>query len=327
MSISDNLENGLFLSPQTRPQNNSMVVSGGLMYDHNMNVITRSIDRRFKPITFDQTLPIDNRLDSNYLYLGYYFRHYGHFILETLPMLAYCIDNKFTDLQKIFLPFFLNPKNINNNILKSTNLKLIYDFLFMLNINIDTINYHIYNTNLKTNFLIPNKSMINLYYYRLVINKIHSRFKSVKPFRKIFILRKPSKHRVSSTITTMIENYMINIGFELIDMTKLNIEQQILLMYESSTIVGFSGSGMHNSMFLQPNNTAITLCDLRDFKAPKCCIPNQKLCDQISECNNFFINFNCGEGINKKDLLHNNLSHEQELYAAQHIIKNLNHLL
>lgn len=333
---------GVFLSPQTRPTTRltpslaiqHKAITGGLIYAADESIVTQSIDPRFSTIPLDKSLQIeDEQSGALYLFLGYYFRHYGHFIFETLPMLSYCLDERFKDLKKIFLPYFLNSNNIEHNIDKPSNLNLIYSFLDLLSIDSNKIIFHTKNSILKANFLVPPKIVngkkpnIDPSFHSSVIQQIKNKFDSVKPHKKVFIIRKPDKIRITASVTSVVENFCKNVGFELINMSNLTIEQQLRLMHETKTLIGFSGSGMHNAMFLQPEATAITMCDLRDFKSPHCCIPNQQLCNRISQCKEIFIDFKCQEHMIKSLFKNNILTEEQEQYAASAFTNRLSQIL
>jgi capsular polysaccharide biosynthesis protein len=293
------------------------------------------VDNRFSIVPMNNNLPIEDKSDSEFLFLGYYFRHYGHFILETLPMLSYCLDDRWTNTYKIFLPYFLNANNIKHNLNKESNLNLIKNFIKLSGINLSNIYFHTNYTIIKSNFIVPpkavngNKNNINIDLYKSVIDKIKYNFQKISPTRKVLILRKPDSNRMTSTITDMVNNFAIKANIELVDMPRLSITDQIKLMHETKYLIGFSGSGMHNSMFLQSGCEAINICDFRDFKAPKSYIPNQKLCNRVSGCGEHFINFNCQTDMKKEYFKKpkDKLNLEQEKFAANYIINKLKKIL
>lgn len=334
---------GTFLTPQNRPGNSlshrdAIVrthINGGLIYTSDKVVVPQSIDNRFAVVPMDETLPTIDMSDKIILFLGYYFRHYGHFILETLPMLSYCLDEQYSNMSKMFLPYFLNANNIKNNIDKAYNSNLIIAYLSLLGINQDNILLHTKNAVIKSNFLVPgkivngNRDRIAIDPYIKVINKIKHSFEyNNQPYKKIFIVRKPDTHRITATVANNIVDFVASRGLEIINMENLNIEQQLLLMHDTKLLVGFSGSGMHNSMFMRPGSVVININDLRDFKSPKCYVPNQRLCNRISECEEHFISFECQSNMKKSDFIPPNdkLNSTQEEYASKHIIHSLSSL-
>lgn len=341
-----NFGKGTYLTPQTRPSINLKSsdainrtnISGGLIYTHDYEIVSQSIDNRFATIPFDKNLPIKDMSDETFLFLGYYFRHYGHFILETLPMLSYCLDKDWGNINKLFIPYFLNANNIQYNLHPNRHQDLFHiisQFIEIMGINYNKIKFHADLSILKSNFIVPskivsgNRHQIDPTAHQKVINQIKRSFHKIKPNRRILITRKPSDNRTTSIVTKLITEFAIQNNIETINMESFTIADQILLMHETKLLIGFSGSGMHNSMFLQPQAIAINICDIRDFMGPKCYIPNQQLCNRISGCQEHFINFKCQTNMQKQYLKppQDKLSLDQEIFAANHIIENLTRIL
>ena len=344
--MSDNIdfECGTYLSPQNRDDEQKLCLIqkapkrrqaglGGLIYTDDGQIVKGSIDYRFSSPSLNNSLPIEDKSSDEFLFLGYYFRHYGHFILETLPMLSYCLDNRWLEHKKIFLPYFLSPKNIKNKLTKKNNVHLIHSFMHLLGIDTSKVYFHTNYTNLKSNFIVPPKAVngdrfqIDGSLHAQVIAKIKSNYTKNAPTKKILVLR--SIGRMTSTITEYIHTFAMNNSIELVDMTKLSIEEQIQLIHETKYLIGFSGSAMHNSMFLQPQSIAINICDIRDFMEPKYYIPNQQLCNRISGCQEHFIHFKCQADMKKEYFKPPNdkLSLEQEIFAANNMIENLHEII
>jgi hypothetical protein len=339
--MNNNFGHGKYLTPQNRPNNklspsnaiSHSSISGGLVYDNNYDVIPQSVDPRFKTISIDLSFPTIDHRDEEYMYLGYYFRHYGHFILETLPMLSYCIDHDYDQYKKIFLPFFLNANNIQNNITKNSNYYLLQQYLNLLDLSPSQINLHQEYAILQSNLTVPdkickgNKDYIDILAYQKVINKIKTNKIIVNnPTRKLFLVRKLDNIRISSCVGEAIHKYCESIGFEMIDMTKFSLYDQIVLMSNAKVSIGFSGSQMHNSMFMSQESKCIVLCDWRDFRSPKSYIPNQKLCNNIAGCESIFIDFKCEKNMRKnnhKDTNFKNLDSNQEAYIINHYIDSI----
>jgi hypothetical protein len=342
----NNLDKGTYLTPQTRPTvklNASSAIqhtniNGGLVYTANKEIVPLSIDKRFSVIPLDTNLPIDDRSDDTFLFLGYYFRHYGHFILETLPMLSYCLDNEWSHINKMFLPYFLNGNNIVHNLHPNRHqdlFRMMNQFIKLIDIDPNKIKFHTNYSILKSNFIVPSKIVsgdryqIDIVPYQKVITKIKQRFNNIEPNRKVLITRKPSTNRTTSEVTKLIIEFATKNNIETINMESLTIEDQIKLIHETKCLIGFSGSGMHNSMFLQPQSIAINICDIRDFMGPKCYIPNQQLCNRISGCQENFIHFKCQADMKKEYFKPPNdkLSLEQEIFAANNMIEKLQEIM
>jgi capsular polysaccharide biosynthesis protein len=334
MSANTDFEYGTYLSPQNRHGEQHLCLIqraprrrqaglGGLIYTDNEEIVKASIDHRFSSVSLNKSLPIEDKSSDEFLFLGYCFRHYGHFILETLPMLSYCLDDRWLEHKKIFLPYFLSPKNLKNQLTKKSN--LIHSFMHLLGIDTSKVYFHTNYTNLKSNFIVPPKAVngdrfqIDGSLHAQVIAKIKSNYTKKAPTKKILVIR--SIGRMTSAITEYVHTFAMNNSIELVDMAKLSIEEQIQLIHETKYLIGFSGSAMHNSMFLQPEAMAINICDFRDFKSPTCYIPNQKLCNRISQCQEYFIDFKFQSDMKKEYFAPSNI--KQQKFAAMHIINQL----
>jgi hypothetical protein len=333
-----NIGYGTYLTPQERPTNRlppSQALSrsnirGGLIYTQDKQPIEQSIDNRFAVIPMNTDMTVEDMSNETFLFLGFYFRHYGHFILETLPMLSFCLDPSWLNTKKLFLPYFLNTNVIKHNLdqkRRTDLLHIMYQFMQLMGMDINDIQFHTNYSILKSNFIVPpkiingNKNCLNVNPYVKVIDKIKSSFNPIKPDRKILINRKPKPNRVTPYISDRINDFAVQQDIEIIDMERLSIKEQILLMHETKYLIGFSGSGMHNSMFLQPGSISINICDIRDSKAPKSCIPNQKLCNRISKCQEYFIDFEYEKSTDKHH--DNKLTDIQESFAVDHMIESL----
>lgn len=339
-----NFSYGTYLSPQNRPgesENLSLIYRaprrkqaglGGLIYNDKEEIVKESIDHRFSSLSMNHSLPLEDRSDDQFLFLGYCFRHYGHFILETLPMLAYCLDDSWSQYKKMFLPYFMHPKNLRHGLTREANLGLIGQFMNLLEIDTSKVYFHTNYSNIKSNFIVPPKAVngdrfdVDISLHKQVINKIKHNYPKQSPTKTILILRKAESSRMTAVITESIKTFAVNNNIDIVDMSKLSVEQQIKLMHETKTLIGFSGSGMHNSMFLQPESVSVNICDFRDFKSPKCYIPNQKLCNRVSGCKEYFIEFKCQTNMQKEYFQppQDKLISEQELFAVNYIIENLN---
>lgn len=77
-------------------------------------------------------------------------------------------------------------------------------------------------------------------------------------------------------------------GFEVIYPETMRFEDQIALYSRAKAVAGVSGSGLHNSLFMQPDAMVIELGDPR-YEGERS--PTQVLCDTISDVRNALIPF------------------------------------
>ena len=88
----------------------------GAAYDENMRLCNESLrdSRNAGPKHADSEHIIDEYITTTRLikgksyYLGHAFSNYGHFLLETLPMLSYAVKHQNEDVNFITLPFRKN---------------------------------------------------------------------------------------------------------------------------------------------------------------------------------------------------------------------------
>jgi hypothetical protein len=77
-------------------------------------------------------------------------------------------------------------------------------------------------------------------------------------------------------------------GFEVIYPETMRFEDQIALYSRAEAVAGISGSGLHNSLFMQPDATIIELGDPR-YQGKRS--PTQVLCDTVAGVHNALIPF------------------------------------
>lgn len=98
--------------------------------------------------------------------------------------------------------------------------------------------------------------------------------KAIKPHRKIFISRRLIGNRVQPNLPSWIkvnhdnridnyleiEEYFSSLGFEIVFAESIrSFREQVSLFYEAEIVVGTSGSGLTNAVFMQNNTTVVEL--------------------------------------------------------------------
>lgn len=77
-------------------------------------------------------------------------------------------------------------------------------------------------------------------------------------------------------------------GFRVLYPETMSFEDQIALYSRADQVAGISGSGLHNSLFMQPEATVIELGDPRYLGEPA---PSQALCNRVSGVRTAFVPF------------------------------------
>tara|TARA_Y100001978_G_scaffold99802_1_gene89329 strand:+ start:302 stop:1192 length:891 start_codon:yes stop_codon:yes gene_type:complete len=222
------------------------------------------------PQDASQSIP----LCGNHSYLGHAFQGYGHFLLETLPMLEYFLINEFSS--GVFLPWG-SPRHVTS---------LLYTFLDLLMINRDRVvvwdksDIAMNIVECRPRSVEINNCIINKQPYLRVLSQILSTIatdKITEKRRNVFLSR--NANRVSSYVNATIEEVFREVGFDIIKPETMSILDQIKLMQSARIIAGFAGSQLHNSIFCREGTFVISLGDER---SPGAIIPNQLMCDSIS---------------------------------------------
>lgn len=197
-----------------------------------------------------------------------YKNHFGHCLHDTLAIILY--EHKYNKNSLILI----NASQLYDNPLNT--------FLFNLLDNIK-INYKIINLK-KVDLKIKNfkywKSVPVLYESLKEIDASFKNFYSeVKPFRKVFLSRSRVSIKPESALTDNIENnwmfgkgdsrldneellesYFSSLGFEIISPeTFKTFEDQLLFFSQTKTLIGVTGAGLWNALFMHDESKMIEL--------------------------------------------------------------------
>ena len=225
-------------------------------------------------------------ISGDILYLGHSFNLYGHFLLETLPMIDYVMDDEFSGCKFLFLPWFRQKQRI------------LLDTLRLLGIDLKESKIVIHDgstTLIGSFFIVPrpieiNHQLINAEPYRSVIDKLKT-CPAVKAYRnktkvnnKIFL--QIDAKRTTPEYASMVENIFSRLGFSLVRPEKLTLAEQIGLISEAEYIAGFSGSALHNAIFAEAGAKVIQL----DYnRSPLSAIRNQEIITEITGVEHAYI--------------------------------------
>jgi Glycosyltransferase 61 len=109
--------------------------------------------------------------------------------------------------------------------------------------------------------------------------------------RAIYLSRRKFANSILDRVVAnevQIEHAFARRGFTVIFPETMSFEEQTALYAATETMAGFSGSGLHNSVFMQPSAHVIELGDPRYEGHPA---PSQALCNHISGVRSSFIPF------------------------------------
>jgi capsular polysaccharide biosynthesis protein len=124
--------------------------------------------------------------------------------------------------------------------------------------------------------------------YLIVPDRISSLLASRKSSTNkcIFLMR--NNNRIPQSHAGIAEHLFESSGFVMVRPEKLSLQEQITMMQTTDVIAGYAGSQLHNSMFCKKGATVISIGDTRWGNS---IIPNQLMCDNLSEAHSFMIKY------------------------------------
>jgi capsular polysaccharide biosynthesis protein len=226
------------------------------------------------PVSLPQDVLPVRHIDGECLYLGHLMGHYGHFITETLSpfwSLSHLKASRF-----VFHPFVFG----------SLVLPFMKDFLDVFGIDAEQIVLLREPCSFER-ILIPERTFhLNSY--------VHERYKDVADrilrfhigdnpvrTRRIFLSRsrlEGDARGVSNA--TEVDSLMTSLGFEVIHPQTLTTKEQLKIYSATLIMAGFSGSALHNCIFLESKCAVIEIGDTRSPAKP---LPTQVLCNFSAE--------------------------------------------
>jgi capsular polysaccharide biosynthesis protein len=206
------------------------------------------------------------------LYLGHCFGNYGHFLLETLPMLAYLLRSEFKAASGVFLPW-----GEGEGLMRAFTLMLGIDSKveILKKLAPCTGNFLIPDRPIRINGFLKNREP-----YTEIIRAVKSTLGETdvtSSLRKVFLKRK--NDRVAPEVSESIEGFLADRGFAIVVPELLTIPEQIALMDHCNCLVGFAGSQLHNSIFM---NSGTQVIEIGDRRSPESPLANQVICSEIS---------------------------------------------
>lgn len=300
------LENALITPTKVNIENRTF---SGCVYDRSGRLV--SVAQRtknhvaWKPTDPDQ-LPSDvdihDVFEEKCIYLGHYSGHYGHFLLETLSrfwILQQNIDydwlifqpfihdiphpSTFSPARVSFESFNINPKKIvvARNPTRCKHL-IVPNALVEINNFANPAQATVYKQIAEYCNKISQKR--NNLLYKILNPTVHS----AQKHHRLYLSRRKLKSSHYIKNEAEVEKMFRNFGFHVIYPETLDFRDQVTLYNKAEVLAGFSGSALHNSVFLQKGALVITLGDLR---RPSENHPNQKLSDALSGAQSVFVEF------------------------------------
>lgn len=274
--------------PPSRAMSGCIYDAGGARIDISQRVSGVGGDRvkNADPARLPQDFRAAAVVHEPCLYLGFMMNHYGHFIVETLSTF-WALEH--TPPKRVAFSKFIFPGDMPGYARK---------VLAACGITQDRVHL-IEKPTVFDSLIVPQRTFgLNAYFHRqhavttrrirdLLIGESGDQMDEAP--KRVFLSRAelPMKDRTVSN-QREIEQVFAEHGFAILHPEKLDITDQMRVFREAEVIAGFSGSALHNVLFMRKGATVIELCDLRnkDFS-----LPTQRLCDAAAEARNRHIVF------------------------------------
>jgi len=223
---------------------------GGTGGDHVLSIDPLKINIQEQ----DSVVNKSSRFYGKSLFLGNFMDHYGHFITEFVSRLSVKSMDVYDNY--IAYPFIFNGgkvvlKGYHVEILRRVGIDInklyfIHESSWFEEVHVPDALWHINR--------MPKLELKNVY------QKIISLSEPKEEYGKIFISRKDFKRFKSvSEVEVLFEER----GFKIIYPEDWSFSKQLEFYKNCFVMAGFSGSGLHNSVFTKKNTLVINICDKR----------------------------------------------------------------
>lgn len=238
----------------------------------------------------------DKHLSGRYLYLGYYTKHFGHFLLETLSRLWAAENNNQYD-GYVFNDFVIQGDD--------GKLTTFANYCFsQLGIPMDKLIFLKEDTSFdyldvpKAGFYIGNKAHPNQINVYRKINRYLSDTNLAT--EKVYLSRANLNKKKRSVVNEKhIEGIFKDAGFLIVHPQELTFDEQMQLYSKTKVLAGLEGSALHNSVFMPSGGQVINLCSPR---CPNGIKSNQQLCNDLAGQQSLLISF-VGKVVNEDKIV------------------------
>ncbi len=291
---------GAFANPTVTTHHGGHIAISGCIYDSHKNKITLS--ERFSGFFGDFYQTVNNHsidiesdvqfLSGRSIYLGHIMTHYGHFILETLSTFHPLIEDNAYD----YFVFHAFDRQIDTHQLPQFIVEAFQSFGISLEkiIIVDRLlqfeSLLVSKRLVKLNHSIQ-ADMLDVYKHLSESLFIQNHNRENKRQLKLYLSRVKNSHKsINRAILNeiVIEELLKQRGFTIVYLESLSIRKQLEILNQAELIVGFSGSALHNCVFLRRSTQLIEFGDVRAGDKTH---PMQKKCNELSQVNAKFVPF------------------------------------
>jgi hypothetical protein len=234
--------------------------------------------------------PRARNVDGRSVYLGHYSGHYGHFLMETLSRFWVLADDAPFDAV-VFQPFV-------HEVPRPADFAPARAALACFGIDEERVVFA--DQPLRAAELTvpsalcvinvgahPDQALV----YRRIASCCTERYTPDAPTAdKLYISRSAFNGFQPVTNEHEVEEMFASLGFAVIHPERLTFEEQVVAFGAADVVAGFTGSGMHNSVFMREGSLAMSIGHLRRLR-PDEPVPNQLICDNLAGVRTAFVPF------------------------------------
>jgi capsular polysaccharide biosynthesis protein len=240
------------------------------------------------PDVLDAAVRPEAQIDEECIYLGHLMSHYGHFLTETTS--RFWALPYFPGRRVVFYPFIFG----------SAIRPFMQPFLEAFGITEDRTTFLREPCRFRR-IIIPDRTFhfnASVHERHLEVAQRVRRHLGLKDIDrgslKIFLSRsRLSSGRTSVSNQAEVDVLMKELGFHVVHPQEIPIVQQIDMYARCEVMAGFSGSALHNCLFMNPGTVLIEIGDLR---APAGPLAPQILCNLASGVRGFHVPFRAKPG-------------------------------
>lgn len=188
------------------------------------------------------------RLSGDYVYLGWLFGHYGHFLLESLSRFWYCVDRQCPSKYLVhsnYSSFSEFPKHVVASLkafgINASNLTIVKSPVV-----VDRL--HCPSQAIRCDH---SSGRHLAYVYRNILTGLGLGGRCGG--RAIYLSRRSMSVDPRSFNEVELEGFMASQGFEIVAPEVLPFDRQLEIFSQASVMVGPAGSAMHNAVFASPS--------------------------------------------------------------------------
>ena len=248
----------------------------GAVYDSDGALVIDSVRPgemvSYRPVTsvsLDRSILTLPPYSPEAIYGGHFFYAWGHFLIETLSTAVQA--NELPDCPVIFSPWFVTEKNEWAEKFEAHVMPLLRAAGWAnRQIIISSNPMHFGSLHIPqrlTTFGIRKGTRTVHESVTQVFDRIRSRFGDQRKSGHVVVVMRSPNHRNWHASEQAVYDALARVGFEVVLPEAMTAEVQVAMISRAETLLGFSGSALHNSVFMVPGGLVIEIGDNPSWNA------------------------------------------------------------